>query len=88
MIEGLVLGEETTRAVWRVGELGAMDEVIQRGTSSTSTTRGGPMREVKVPLAVVTVALKDEGQKKKRQNAYCTLALLTCLKSFLFKVVT
>ena len=71
MIEGLVLGEDTTRALWGVGELGTMDEVIHRGTSSStsspsdSTTRGVPVREVKVPLAVVTVAFKD-----KRTNTF------------------
>lgn len=64
--EGLVLGEETTRSIWGVGELGSMDEIMHRGTSSTSsnsTTRGVPMREVKVPLAVVTVALKYKRTK-------------------------
>lgn len=63
MGQGLVLGEETTRSIWGVGELWAMDEVIHRGTSSTSsdsTTRGVAVREVKAPLAVVSVALKDK----------------------------
>lgn len=66
---GLVLGEETTGSIRWVGELGSMDKVAHRGTSSTaaassssshSTTRGVPMREVEVPLAVVAVALNDK----------------------------
>lgn len=65
VVEGLVLREETTRSIRGMGELGALDEVIHRGTSSSSTSSdsaagGVPMREVKVPLAVVTVALKDK----------------------------
>ena len=48
-----------------VRELGAVDEVTHRGTTSAAAschppTRGVPMREVKVPLAVVTVACQDE----------------------------
>ena len=62
--EGFVLGEEAGRSVWGVGELGTMDEVIHRGTSSTScsnsTTRGVPVRKVKAPLAVVAVALREK----------------------------
>ena len=63
VIKGLVLGKETTGSIWRVRQLGAMDEVVHRGTSTPSTSsnsaaRGVPVREVKVPLAVVTVALK------------------------------
>lgn len=82
MVKGLVLGEETTRSIWGVGELGAMDEIMHRGTSSTSsnsTTRGVPVREVKVPLAVVTVALKDKRTSAFCQEANCSLALLTSL---------
>lgn len=65
VVKGLVLREETTGSIWGMGELRALDEVIHGGASSTSsssdsTTRGVPMREVKVPLAVVTVALKDK----------------------------
>lgn len=61
MAEGLILGEETTRSVWGMGELRSMDEVIHRGTPSTSSTTGGvPVREVKIPLAVVAVAYEDK----------------------------
>lgn len=65
MVMGFVLREETTRSIWGVGQLGSMDEVIHRGTSSStsahSSTRRVPMGEVKVALAVVVVALKDRG---------------------------
>lgn len=77
VVKRLVLGEDSTRSIWGVGELGAVDEVIHRGTSST--TRGVPVREVKVPLAVVTVALKDNRTNRFCQDANCILALLTCL---------
>lgn len=65
VVKGLVLGEEATRSVWGVGELGAVDEVTHGGTSSASsssnsTTRGVPVREVKGSLAMVTVALKNK----------------------------
>ncbi len=59
-----------------------MDEIMHRGTSSASsnsTTRGVPVRKVKVPLAVVTVALKDKRIRDFCQEANCSLALLTCL---------
>jgi len=96
MVEGLVLGEETTGAIWWVGELGAMDEVTHGGTpstSSSSTPRGVPMREVKVPLAVVTVALKDK--KNSLSKGFLQFGLadssdesFLLQTSFLFKVVT
>lgn len=86
VVKGLVLGEETTRTIWGMGELGAMDEVIHRGTSSNSTPRGVPVREVKVPLAVVTVALKN----KKTLLGLADLSDESLLLqiSYLFKVVT
>lgn len=80
VVEGLVLGEETTGTIRGVGELGAVDEVIHRGTSSSSScsdssSRRVPVREVKVPLAVVTVALKD----KKKMFVKRLTAVWPCL---------
>lgn len=76
MAERFVLGEESTRSIWGVGELRAMDEVVQRGTSSTTTSpttnptsRGVPMREVKAPLVVVTVAWNNRSTGTRCQDA-------------------
>lgn len=85
---GLLLGEETTGSIRWVGELGPMDKVAHRGTSSTaaaassssshSTTRGVPVREVEVPLAVVVVALNDK-RVNTCQVVSRGLASLDCL---------
>lgn len=68
VVQGFILGEEATRSIRGMRELGAVDEVVHRWTSTTSTssnstTRGVPVRHVKVSLAVVAVALSHTRTK-------------------------
>lgn len=55
--EWLVLGHQAVGHVWWVRQLGAVHEIIHGGT-----TRGA-VREVKVPVPLVTVAWQEKKVK-------------------------
>ena len=66
VVQALVLGHEAPGAIWRVGQLGAMHELMGGGSTSASSTpsatRGVTVGEVKIPVAMVTVAWKHHNR--------------------------
>ena len=84
MVEGLVLGHQTTRGVRGMGELGGVHEVTHRGASPapaptssssssssctrSSSTRGITVGEVKVPVTMETVALGEAEMEGERET--------------------
>lgn len=82
---GFFLGKETARGIWGMGELGSMDEVAHWWTAATTTScstsshspsRGVPMREVKVPLAVIVVAFGNKRTFECQDDGYFVITAL------------
>lgn len=72
MGERLVLGHQAVGHVGWVRQLGTVHEVIHRRTT------GGDVREVKVPVPLVTVAWR---KKKKIKTSQHMCTLLTVIAS-------